>query len=417
VSDTDVVSIEDALITIAEGLARNEEANARILADDIVPVMPDLGAEGRRQILDSCRANVRVVVQLLERGPHGQDLPSLPPPPLETLRYIGMLVRRSLDIDSLLNGYRVGHAALWRCCAREAFERVEDPVLLQAVLEKASEIIFRFINAALQRVYKEYEVERGAHQLWPIARKLAVVNDLLQLKSGPSSEELGSVLGYDVSRGHIGFVVHVGSPSGSRPGAPPAAGVVAGRIAQALPAVGRPLVLPTGDEIAWIWLAGEVGLSGARRQLIRNLAEAAGATVGIGEPADGVVGFRETHHQAQEALDVALMLGRPVAGYRKVALMSALSADRGRAQRMMRCYLGALEDDTPGAARLRETLRVLLDNNLNQRETARQMGMHAHTISYRLRQIEEILGQPLAECALEVRAALLVRDVLRDEAR
>lgn len=144
--------------------------------------------------------------------------------------------------------------------------------------------------------------------------------------------------------------------------------------------------------------------------MIAQLVEVAGASVGIGEPGDGVAGFRETHEQAQEALDTALRTDVRLARYGEVALMSGLAAHPGRSRRTMRWYLGALDADTPAMARLRETLRVLLDASLNQREAARRMGVHAHTVGYRLQQIEKLLGCSLAERSVELRTALIIRD-------
>ncbi|MBB6375584.1 DNA-binding PucR family transcriptional regulator [Pseudonocardia eucalypti] len=93
-------------------------------------------------------------------------------------------------------------------------------------------------------------------------------------------------------------------------------------------------------------------------------------------------------------------------------VVAELTAHPGRALRMKRWHLGGLDADTPTAGRLRDTLRVLLEVHLNQREAARQLGVHPHTIAYRLRQIEAQLGYPVSERAAALHAALLVRDVL-----
>lgn len=151
------------------------------------------------------------------------------------MRYLGMLVHRSLDVESLLDGYRIGHAALWRRCARTAFERVTDQALLQPVLEQASVIVFRFINTALRRLREEYEIERLAQVRWLTARKLAAIHELLQPGEEPVAAELTKVLGYDVSRRHIGFVVHVRTAANQPHDAGPATTVVAERLPSSSP--------------------------------------------------------------------------------------------------------------------------------------------------------------------------------------
>ncbi|HTK63049.1 MAG TPA: helix-turn-helix domain-containing protein [Pseudonocardia sp.] len=408
-------SIEEGLRAIADGLIQDEDEHAQALTDEIVPVMPDLGTNGERQIFLSCRANIRVVAGLLSQASERTRTTntsggSAPPP--ETLRYLGMLVHRSLDVESLLEGYRIGHAELWRRCTRVAFERVTEPTLLPAVLEEASEIVFRYINGAQRYLREEYAVERLAHLRWPTARKLDAVQELLQGGPAPHPAGLTELLGYDVSRRHLGFVVRVETGPEDPHAAAPAAMVAAERIGHFVPESGRPLTLPAGGDVTWMWLSPTTTLGAARRQTIAQLARAAKATVGIGEPGEGVEGFRDTHEQALEALDFALRTGEPTARYGEIALPSVLCARTDRAQRMKRWHLGALDADTPLAGRLRDTLRVLLQVHLNQREAARQLGLHPHTIAYRLQQIEAQLGHPVAERAADLHAALIIREVL-----
>jgi hypothetical protein len=414
-ADASTNAVVEGLRAIAAGLVEDELTHARAMASAIIPVMPDLGAEGERQVLLSCQANLRVVAQLLQQpapcvagrpGAGNQHQP--PSPPAETMRYLDMLVYRSLDVESLLDGYRVGHAAMWRCCSRVAFERITDPGVLRLALETASETIFTFINSALRHVRERYQAERLTHLRWPTARKIAAIHDLLELRIAPDPVELSAILDYDLARQHLGFLVRGETDL--------AKGVSVIAVAERVAALFSPtrpaLVLPTGDGGAWMWLA-RIALTTEHLRVLRNLLNHhPHVTIGVGEIADGLDGFRETHHQAHEALDAALRTRQPLARYADIALPSTLTANPDRARRMMHWYLGPLIADPNTDERLRDTLQVFLDSNLNQRETARRLAVHPHTVGYRLRRLEELLGHSLSAIAFELRAALLISENL-----
>lgn len=404
-------SIEEGLSTIGAGLRRNAAAHAEFMTGHITPVMPDLGEEGRTQIFRSCLANIDVVAELLDRPP-AMAVADLPPPPPQTLSYMRMLVHRALDIESLVRGYRVGHAALWRCCLREAFAGIECPEDTPGVLERCSDIVFAYIDAATQFVAEEFEVERHAHMRWPVARKVEAVVAVLEGQYAAPAGELSAALGYEVDRAHSGFVLHAPLADEQGRSARPRPEVLAVRLCRLIAPGIRPLVLPVGDDLVWMWVGGTPASSLDCEEIERTIEEHE-AFVGVGEIGAGLDGFRTTHAEARDALDVARVTGRRVARYRDVALVSVLKADPERARRLVEHELGDLDAENPAAERLRDTLRTLLASNLNQREAARRLDAHPHTIAYRLSRLEKILGHPVADRAHELHAALLLRDLLR----
>ena len=56
--------------------------------------------------------------------------------------------------------------------------------------------------------------------------------------------------------------------------------------------------------------------------------------------------------------------------------------------------LGALADDDDHNARLRDTLRVFLQENGSYKSTAERLLLHKNTVQYRVRKAEERLGIP-----------------------
>jgi len=57
--------------------------------------------------------------------------------------------------------------------------------------------------------------------------------------------------------------------------------------------------------------------------------------------------------------------------------------------------LGALADDNEHHARLRDTLRVFLQENGSYKATAERLMLHKSTVRYRVRKAEDCLGRPV----------------------
>jgi DNA-binding PucR family transcriptional regulator len=69
--------------------------------------------------------------------------------------------------------------------------------------------------------------------------------------------------------------------------------------------------------------------------------------------------------------------------------------------------LEALADDDDHNARLRETLRIFLQENGSYKATAERLTLHKNTVQYRVRKAEDNLGHPLGDDRLHVELALL----------
>ena len=69
--------------------------------------------------------------------------------------------------------------------------------------------------------------------------------------------------------------------------------------------------------------------------------------------------------------------------------------------------LGALAGDDEHNARLRDTLRVFLEENGSYKATAERLTLHKNTVQYRVRRAEESLARPVDQDRLRVELALL----------
>ncbi|KAA0272886.1 MAG: hypothetical protein EDQ89_06655, partial [Acidobacteria bacterium] len=132
------------------------------------------------------------------------------------------------------------------------------------------------------------------------------------------------------------------------------------------------------------------------------------ARISFGEPAAGVEGFRASHRQARDAHRVALRAGargQPVR-YEDVALESLVGGDDARAGVFVARELRGIDGDDARSRRLRATLRAYFAAGQNASSAAAVLGVHEHTVAYRLRTIEEALGRPVTTRRAELETAL-----------
>ena len=69
--------------------------------------------------------------------------------------------------------------------------------------------------------------------------------------------------------------------------------------------------------------------------------------------------------------------------------------------------LGPLADDDDHNARLRDTLRVFLQENGSHKTTAERLTLHRNTVQYRVHKAEESLNRPIIQDRLRIELALL----------
>jgi purine catabolism regulator len=118
---------------------------------------------------------------------------------------------------------------------------------------------------------------------------------------------------------------------------------------------------------------------------------------GIGRTAASISGLGEAHRQAQRALGVGQEIHGPqsVTHFDELGVFRLLSLipDSTELRSYVDEVLGPLADATdPDSADLRETLRVLLETNLNVAESARRLHFHYNTMRYRIGKLERLLG-------------------------
>ncbi|MEV3993444.1 PucR family transcriptional regulator [Streptomyces sp. NPDC049837] len=156
------------------------------------------------------------------------------------------------------------------------------------------------------------------------------------------------------------------------------------------------LTVPEGDE-RLVVLAGDGGaVATACEAYAEKEAEEAGVVIGLSAPT-GPIAAAAAYKQAEQALSVARRRGRALVEHEELAAGSVLplladDAVRAFADGMLRALY---EHDATGRGDLVASLRAWLSRHGQWDAAAADLGVHRHTLRYRMRRVEEILGRSL----------------------
>jgi hypothetical protein len=313
------------------------------------------------------------------------------PPPIPTvlLAQARLAARAGVNLDTVLRRYFAGYTLLGDFVIEEAGGMglkggsLRRPMRTQAVL----------FDRVVVAVSEEYGREQRAHLGSAELRRADRIKRLLEGELLDISE-----LGYELRGHHIG-VIATGSG---------AADALHDR-AKSLDR--RLLVVRGGEGLIWAWLGGrrEIGA-----EEIENLIERpwpAGVALGVGEPGEGIAGWRLTHRQARAAFQIALHGDPGAVRYTDVTLLAAVLGDDLLATSLRDLYLHPLNHERDGGKAARETLRAYFAAGGNISSAAATLDVKRHTVTSRLRAIEQQLGRALGDCTSELDLALRLEEL------
>jgi hypothetical protein len=306
-----------------------------------------------------------------------------PPIPTALLAHARLDARDNVSLDTVLRRYFAGNVLFGDFLVNEA-ERAEVPSsALRQLLAAQATVGDRLIAA----VSAEYAREAENRPTTPAERRRETVKRLLAGELVDHSE-----LGYELDGHHLAVM---------------AKGEGADEAMRSLAeAVDRRLLMVQREEepTRACWLGGRRQLTSERAlaALGRDLPE--GVFITVGEPGEGLGGWRFSHQQATAALPIAERRGEPVVRYADVALLAAIAGDDLIATSLRQLYLAPLERTRDGGKVARETLRAYFAAERNVSSTAAALGVDRRTVRNRIGAIEELLGRPIkgAEADLEI---------------
>jgi hypothetical protein len=314
----------------------------------------------------------------------------LPPVPVSLLVQARLAARNAIGLDTVLRRYVAGYAVLGDFVMQEAAAAdALDVEALNGIRRDLATLLDRLLTAVSEEYSRELESRQGSSD----ERRAERIRRLLAGELLDTSD-----LGYDFGAHHLGLV---------------AAGPLA---VEAMRDLGgsfdcRVLVVPPGEGTVWAWL-------GARRRLDPAELEGLAAehwpprvSLAIGEPSQGLAGWRLTHQQALAALPVALRRGKSVVRYADVALLASILQDELLAASLRELYLDPLSDERDGGETLRETLRAYVSSERNLTSAAAALGVSRRTVANRLRSVETKIGRSLNVAMADVEAALRLHEL------
>jgi hypothetical protein len=373
----------------------------------IVREIPALRGDKRVQALleASVAENVSTMLHILQ---HGIDLENVRAPAAAE-EYARRLAQHGAPVAALLRAYRIGSARFEEWCLQELGRTTESASIVSAAGMRIAGTLAAYIDLVSEEVLSAYEAEKEKWLRNQSAARAARVRALLRNEQ-PDVAASEAILGYRLRQYHLGTVTWITGP--------PAGGDTLGLLERATAEVatqvgcdGRLMFVPQDESSAWAWLP-----LGGRRDVALSEVNVKGMAGGdkiqfaFGEPALGVAGFRRTHQQAVSAQAVALAAGPavpPVTGFAEVAPLALMSGSLELLRAWVAETLGPLADDDDHNARLRDTVRVFLQENGSYKSTAERLTLHKNTVQYRVRKAEESMRRPVVQDRLRIELALL----------
>ena len=317
------------------------------------------------------------VIELGERR-----APGVPPALLAEAR---LAARAGVALDVVLRRYCAGNSLLGDFVIEEAERAEVSSSALRRLLNRQATLFDRLLEAVSEEHVREAKS-------WPSStaeRRRECVKSLLAGELVDYSE-----LGYDLNGHHLAAMA-------KGEGALEAMRLLAGKLDSRLLAVCRE------EEPVWAcWLGGRQPLEVG--QALQALGEISldRVVVTVGEPGEGLSGWRLSHRQAKAALPIAERRGQAVLHYADVALLASILRDDLVATSLHQLYLEPLERARDGGKVGRETLRAYFAAERNISSTAAALGVDRRTVTNRIRAIEDLFGRPLKDFATELETAL-----------
>lgn len=355
-----------------------ETALARVRAiDDLEEAADPSYVEGLRTAVE---AALEYGIAAIEQGGERE-----PPIPLVLLAQARNAARNGVKLETVLRRYLAGYSLLSYFLVEEAGGKGHiSGAELQRLVASLTVLFDRLLAAIGEEHRRESETLRASSE----QRRTERIERLL------AGELLDtSPLAYPFDGWHVGVV------AGDADVEPQLRDIVADLDC-------RLLLLGRQGGSLWAWFGARSRLDPA--DVLRAIAShtATGRAVAVGEPGEGLGGWRLTHRQAAVALPVAQRGPESAVRYADVVLLATALQDDLLAASLRQLYLAPLERDRDGGEVARRTLRAYIAAEGQTSSAAAALGVNRNTVANRVHAIEARIGRSLASCRAEFETAL-----------
>ncbi|WP_370185088.1 PucR family transcriptional regulator [Rhodococcus wratislaviensis] len=326
-----------------------------------------------------------------------------PDPPAQTLHgrvreEIVFAARTDIAWDPLEDALRAGMTGLWEWMMATIPTLGVDRSTQLAVIDSATRTLFRWLDQTIRYARSEFFAEKARVGHTAARRRAEVVRDLVAGR--PVREEQ---LGYPLMRWHRATIIW-------RPG-----GTIEPRAIRH--STERYSVMSAEGDNGAVWaFVATTDAHHADSDAIMALGLDTDVRVAAGSVYHGSAGLVRSFQEASDTYALALrkLDGRPrkVVNYREVNLETLLMRDQPAASRMANAELGELAEQTTRAEKIRETLKVYLEQACSTTGAARELGISERTIRHRLVTAEHMLGRPIRDRIIQLGAAVRVHDAV-----
>lgn len=373
-----------------ERLRSQQPAIEAAIVAHVAAVYGSVESEDAEYQAGLCAAVAAVVDYFLTGVEQGEEWSG--PVPSAAIAQARRAARNGVTLDTLVLRYIAGHRRLGELVMDEADRSNfsgHEPALRQ--LRATQELLLEHLMAVITNEYRQ-EIERMGRSAEQCRREL--VQKLLARERVDATD-----LGYDFDAWHLGII---------------AKGTKASMVVQNLAAtlgcqllsVGR-----SGDSLsAWLGKQQKFAVADVER-LLPAKKTLADVSLIVGEPAEGIEGWRLTHWQAEEALWVALRAPQMLTRYADIPLLAAALRSHALAASLKAIFLSPLGGPKDGGIELCQTLRVYFETEYNATATSAKLDVNRSTVHERLCKVEERLGRLLSTCQAELAVALRLEEL------
>jgi PucR C-terminal helix-turn-helix domain/GGDEF-like domain len=300
-----------------------------------------------------------------------------------------LTARSGVSLDTMLRRYFAGYTLLGDFLVREAEACAVHGSVLQCVMRGMATVFERLLTTMTEEYMREANSGLSSSE----ERFAARVRRLLDGELIDTSE-----FDYEFDAWHVG-VLAVGED------APAAVRALAGALDRRL------LLVSGGERPVWAWFGGRRKIATTELERVLKSTWPRGVSLAIGEPAEGLPGWRLTHEQARAVLPVAMRSPDTYIRYADAALLASMLQDDLLATSLRELYLMPLAGERDGGEILRQTLRAYFAADRNASSAAAALGVSRHTVANRLRLVEERIGKQLNVAGGELEAALRLEEL------